>query len=153
MERSTMVVVDHFCYQLWKITPVPWGTFRTPHLERLKAGNAIMSMMFESTAIILCELSVIIYSIYLLIRRFLLKLANEVCHLDLSSTGDWVVFHKCVSCYWNTLSECASYGCLAKTLEEKCLSGIVNAIPVALWSSGNQLDAVYYQFSKDLPPI
>ncbi|CAH3141445.1 unnamed protein product [Pocillopora meandrina] len=49
----------------WKITPVPWGTFRTPHLERLKAGNAIMSMM-----------------------QFLLKLANEVCHLDLSSTGD-----------------------------------------------------------------
>ena len=64
-----------------------------------------------------------------------------------------MVFHKCVSCNLNTLSECASYGCLAKTLEETCLSGIVNAIPVALWSSGNQLDAIYYQFSKDLPPI
>ncbi|RMX41328.1 hypothetical protein pdam_00021655 [Pocillopora damicornis] len=59
--------VDFYKLKLtpWKITPVPWGTFRTPHLERLKAGNAIMSMV-----------------------RFLLKLANEVCHLDLSSTGD-----------------------------------------------------------------
>ena len=54
VERSTMVVVDHFWYQPWKRIPAPWGSFRTPHLERLKAGNAIMSMMFESAAIILC---------------------------------------------------------------------------------------------------
>ena len=29
----------------------------------------------------------------------------------------------------------------------------LNAIPLALGSSGNHLDAIYYQFSKDLPPI
>ena len=48
-----MVVVDHFCYQPWKITPAPWGSFRTPHLERIMVDNAIMSMMFKSTATLL----------------------------------------------------------------------------------------------------
>ena len=33
------------------------------------------------------------------------------------------------------------------------LVAFLNAIPLALWSSGNHLDAIYYQFSKDLLPI
>ena len=33
------------------------------------------------------------------------------------------------------------------------LEAFLNAIPVALWSSGNHLDAIHYQFSRDLPPI
>ena len=41
-------------------------------------------------------------------------------------------FYKYVSCNWNTLSELYA---------------------LALWFSGNYLDAIYYQFSKDLPPI
>ena len=30
---------------------------------------------------------------------------------------------------------------------------LLNAIQIALWSSGNRLDAIHYQSSKDLPPI
>ena len=32
---SPLCVHDHFCYQPWKRTPAPWGSFRTPHRERL----------------------------------------------------------------------------------------------------------------------
>ena len=52
MERSTMVVIDHICHVLWKRTSAPWGSFRTPRRERLMADIAIMSMLYESTAIV-----------------------------------------------------------------------------------------------------
>lgn len=33
------------------------------------------------------------------------------------------------------------------------LMAFLNVIPLTLWSSGNHLDEIYYQFSKDLLPI
>ena len=52
IERSTMVLIDHICYVICKRTSAPWGSFRTPRLERLMADIAITSMLFESTAIV-----------------------------------------------------------------------------------------------------
>ena len=49
-----MVVVEHFYYLAWKRIPALWGSFRSPHLETLLADNAIMDIIFKSTAIILC---------------------------------------------------------------------------------------------------
>ncbi|XP_078374296.1 uncharacterized protein LOC144657805 [Oculina patagonica] len=42
VERSTMVVIDHICHQVWKRKSAPWGSFRTPRRERLMADIAIM---------------------------------------------------------------------------------------------------------------
>ena len=52
IERSTMVLIDHICHQLWERKIVRCGEFRTPRRERLAADIAIMSMLFESSAII-----------------------------------------------------------------------------------------------------
>ena len=52
IERSTMVLIDHICYVLWRRKSASWGTFRTPRRERLMADIAIMSMLSESTAIV-----------------------------------------------------------------------------------------------------
>ena len=52
IERSTMVLIDHICHVIWKRISAPWGSFRTPRRERLMADIAIMSMLFESTAIV-----------------------------------------------------------------------------------------------------
>ena len=52
IERSTMVLIDHICHVIWKRTSAPWGSFRTPRRERLMADIAIMSMLFESAAIV-----------------------------------------------------------------------------------------------------
>ena len=37
IERSTMVLIDHICYVLWRRKSASWGTFRTPRRERLMA--------------------------------------------------------------------------------------------------------------------
>ena len=52
IERSTMVVIDHICHVVCKRTSAPWGSFRTARRERLMADIAIMSMLYESTAIV-----------------------------------------------------------------------------------------------------
>ena len=52
IERSTMVLIDHICHVIWRKTSAPWGSFRTPRRERLMADIAIMSMLYESTAIV-----------------------------------------------------------------------------------------------------
>jgi len=51
IERSTMVVIDHICHVVCKRASAPWGSFRTARRERLMADIAIMSMLYESTAI------------------------------------------------------------------------------------------------------
>lgn len=52
IERSTMVLIDHICHQALERKIVRCGNFRTPRRERLAADIAIMSMLFESSAII-----------------------------------------------------------------------------------------------------
>ena len=52
IERSTMVLIDHICHVICKRTSAPWGSFGTPRRERLMADIAIMSMLFESSAIV-----------------------------------------------------------------------------------------------------
>ena len=52
IERSTMVLMNHICHVICKRTSAPWGSFRTPRRERLMDDIAIISMLFESTAIV-----------------------------------------------------------------------------------------------------
>ena len=52
IERSTMVIIDHVCHVILERKSAPWGSFRTPRRERLMADVAILSMLYESTAIV-----------------------------------------------------------------------------------------------------
>jgi len=52
IERSIMVVIDHISHVICDRRSAPWGSFRTPRRERLMADIAIMSMLYESSAIV-----------------------------------------------------------------------------------------------------
>ena len=52
VERTTMVLIDHISHRVLERRKVPWGGFRTPRRERLAADINIMSMLYESSAII-----------------------------------------------------------------------------------------------------
>ena len=79
IERRTMVVIDHISHnhQLWKRTPAPWGSFRTPCRERLMADIAIMSMLSESIAIVCVNGFFILYQFTYLKDKFLLTLLES----------------------------------------------------------------------------
>ena len=52
LERSMMVVIDHFCHVPWKRRSAPWGNFRTPRRERLMADIVIISILYESIGLV-----------------------------------------------------------------------------------------------------
>ena len=66
VERSTIVVTDHVCHSLRTRKASPWGSFRTPRRERLVADVAIMSMLYESTAIVAVNGSLYMYQLIFL---------------------------------------------------------------------------------------
>ena len=43
LERSFMIIIDHYSHVIWKRTSAPWGSFRTPRRERLMADIAIIT--------------------------------------------------------------------------------------------------------------
>ena len=52
VERSTIVLIDHISHRVLERRKVPWGGFRTPRRERLASDINIISMLYESSAII-----------------------------------------------------------------------------------------------------
>ena len=77
IERSIMVAIDHVCHQVWKRRLSPWGSFRTPRRERLMADIAIISMLFESTAIVCANGYLYLYQFMYLENSSPLKLLQE----------------------------------------------------------------------------
>ena len=78
LERSVMVVIDHICHMIWKRKTAPWGSFRTPRRERLMADIAIMSMLYESTAIVSVNGFLHLYQLIYLQNDSLLKLLQSL---------------------------------------------------------------------------
>ena len=77
IERSTVVVIDHICHQICRRASPPWGSFRTPRRERLTADIAIMSMLFESTAVVSVNGFLFLYQWIYLENESLLKLPQS----------------------------------------------------------------------------
>ena len=64
IERSTMVFLDHICHQVLEKRRMPWGGFRTPRRERLAADIALMSMLYESSAVISVNIFLHLYEYF-----------------------------------------------------------------------------------------
>ena len=52
IERSIIVVIDYIYHQLYERRRLSWGRFRTARRERLATDIAIMSMLYEASAVI-----------------------------------------------------------------------------------------------------
>ena len=91
IERSTMVFIDHICHMLWKRRSAPWGSFRTPRRERLMADIAIMSMLYESAAIVSVNGFLYLYQfIYVREETFSNLFQSFSIHTAVSLTIEWV---------------------------------------------------------------
>ena len=61
IDRTMMVVIDHICHQAFEHRRISWGGFRTPRRERLATDISIMSMLYESSAVITVNTSLHLY--------------------------------------------------------------------------------------------
>ncbi|PFX19175.1 hypothetical protein AWC38_SpisGene16423 [Stylophora pistillata] len=148
VERSTMVVLDHFCHQLWKRTSAPWGSFRTPRRERLMADIAIISMLFESTAIVSDNGFLFLYQlIFLQSDSFVNLLISFISCTSIPLVIEW--FFTSVSLAIETrYQNMPVMAVWRRQWKRHILVAFVNMIPLAMWSSGNLFVAVRHYFKE-----
>ena len=150
IERSTMVVIDHICHLIWKRTSAPWGSFRTPRRERLMADIAIMSMLFESTAIVSVNGYLYLYQfIYLHNDSFLKLLQTFAIHTSVQLVIEW--FFTSLSLAIETrYQNMAVMAVWRRRWKRHIFVAIVTVVSVAIWTSGNLLTFVHGRFKEPL---
>ena len=139
IERSTMVLIDHICHMLWKRRSAPWGSFRTPRRERLMADIAIMSMLYESAAIVSVNAFVYLYQ-FIYVREE--KLNNLpllfAIKTAVSLAIEWV-FSSVSLAIETRYQNMAVMAVWRRRWRRHLLVAIANAIPIALFTGGNLL--------------
>ena len=139
IERSTMVLIDHICYVLWRRKSAPWGSFRTPRRERLMADIAIMSMLSESTAIVSVNGFIFLYKFFclrensllgalqLFTKRTLFQLVIEWFFTSVSLAIETRYQNLAVMAVWQ------------KRWKRHLLVAIVNLVPLTIYTSEDLL--------------
>ncbi|KAL9956404.1 hypothetical protein ACROYT_G037878 [Oculina patagonica] len=140
IERSTMVVIDHIFHRICKRTPAPWGRFRTPRRERLMADIAIMSMLFESTAIVCVNGFMYLYKfIYMRESSLFPLLQSFAITTSVQLVIEW--FFTSVSLAIEThYQNMAVMAVWRRRWKRHILVAVVNAVPIAIWTSGIMLN-------------
>ena len=148
IERSTMVFIDHICHQLVKRRSAPWGSFRTPRRERLMADITIMSILFESAAIVSVNGFLYLYQyVYLTNKPLLTLLPRFAIHTSVQLVIEW--FFTSVSLAIETrYQNIAVMAVWKKRWKRHTLVAIVNAVPIAIWTGTNLLVVVHGRFHE-----
>ena len=151
VERSTVVVIDHLCHQLCRRESLPWGSFRTPRRERLMADIAIMSMLFESSAIMSVNGLIYLYQLIYLERNdsFLELLQSFAIHNSVPLAIEWF-FNSMSLAIETRYQNMAVMAVWRKQWKRHILVAIVNVFPAAIWTSGNLLVILHGRFEEPL---
>ena len=140
IERSTMVLIDHICHMLWKRRSAPWGSFRTPRRERLMADIAIISMLYESAAIVSVNGFLYLHQfIYVREETFSNLFQSFAIHTSVSLAIEWV-FNSVSLAIETRYQNLAVMAVARRNWKRHLLVAIVNAVPIAFWTSSNLLD-------------
>ena len=147
VERSTVVVIDHLCHQLCIGESLPWGSFRTPRRERLTADIIIMSMLFESTAIVSVNGLLYLYQFIFLERNdsSLELLQSFAIHTSVPLVIEWF-FNSVSVAIVTRYKNIAVMAVWRKQWKRHILVAIVNVLPAALWTGGNLLVILHERF-------
>ena len=152
LERSMMVVINHFCHVLWKRKSAPWGSFRTPRRERLMADIVIISMLYESIGLVSVNGVFFLYQlIYVKNESFANLLISFAIQTSILLVIEW--FFTSVSLAIEThYQNMAVMAVWRKRWKRHVLVAIVNAVPLALWSSGCIIEILHGRFSETNHP-
>jgi len=148
IERSTMVVIDHICHVICKRTSAPWGSFRTPRRERLMADIAIISMLYESTAIVSVNGLLYLYQYIHLKDDSLSELLQSFAiTTSVQLVIEW--FFTSVSLAIETrYQNIAVMAVWQRRWKRHFLTATVIAAMIALWSTKHLLPVVHDRFHK-----
>ncbi|XP_078347195.1 uncharacterized protein LOC144632419 isoform X2 [Oculina patagonica] len=152
IERSTMVVIDHICHAIWKRTSPPWGSFRTPRRERLMADIAIMSMLYESTAIVAVNGYLLFYQIIFVQNASLLELLQSFAlRTSVPLIIEWFFISASLAIE-TRYQNMAVMAVWRRRWKRHILVAIINAVPLATWTSTNLIEVVHGGFNDAKQP-
>ena len=138
-----MVLIDHICHMLWKRRSAPWGSFRTPRRERLMADIAIMSMLYESAAIVSVNGFLYLYQfIYVREETFSNLFQSFSIHAAVSLAIEWV-FNSVSLAIETRYQNMAVMAVWRRRWRRHLLVAIANAITIALFTGGTLLDILH----------
>ena len=152
LERSIMVIIDHFCHVLWKRKSAPWGSFRTPRRERLLADIAIMSMLYESIGIVSVNGVFFLYElVYVENESFANLFKSFAIQTSILLVIEWLFtsVSLAIETHYQNMAVMAVW---RKRWKRHILVAIVNAVPLALWSSGYIIEILHGRFSETNHP-
>ena len=148
IERSAMVFIDHICHSIWKRTAAPWGSFRTPRRERLMADITIMSMLFESTAIVSVNGCLYLYKFNFLQNTSLLEVlkpfALTTC-LQLVIEWFFTSVSLAIETHYQNMAVMAVW---QRRWKRHTLMSLTTSVLIALWTSTLLLIIVHGRFKE-----
>ena len=147
IERSTMVLVDHICHKVLENRTIPWGGFRTPRRERLAADITIMSMLYESSAIISVNSFLYLYQYFYTRDNSPIQLLQSfTLHSSVPLIAEW--FFTSVSIAIETrYQNMPVMAVWRKRWRRHILVAVINMTMVSIWTSTSLLTAVQGRFT------
>ena len=150
IERSTVVVIDHICQRILKRASAPWGRYRTPRSERITADIAIMSMLYESAAIVSINGFFHLYQlIYMKNISFWLLLVSFIKLTAVPLVIEWLFtsISLAIETRYQNLAVMAIW---RKEWRRHILVAALNVLPLAAWTSQNLFTVVQARFKDPL---
>lgn len=146
IERSALVLIDYVNYQIYERRRVPWGSFRTPRRERLAADIAILSMLFESSAVISVNGFLHLHEYFYTDNKTPLHLLQSFAiTTSVPLVIEW--FFTSVSIAIETRYQNRAVIAVWRRQWKRHLTvAVINALPIVVWSSTNLLIAVQARF-------
>ncbi|KAL9956394.1 hypothetical protein ACROYT_G037866, partial [Oculina patagonica] len=129
-------------------TSAPWGSFRTPRRERQMADISIMSMLFESTAIVSVNAVLYLYQfIYLQNGSLLNLLQSFAIYTFVPLVIEWL-FNSVSITIETRYQNMAVMTVWRRRWKRHILVAIVTVVLGAIWSSGPLLLIAHERFKE-----
>ena len=146
VERSTIALIDHIYNKMWERRLVAWGGFRSPRRERLAADIAIMSVVYEASAIISANGFLYLYQYYYTRNNSPLELLQSFAVTTLVPLAiEW--FFTSVSLGIETrYLNVPVIAVWRKRWRRHILVAIVSSVAITYWATSNLLIVVEGRF-------
>ena len=147
IERSTMVLIDHICHKVLENRTASWGGFRTPRRERLAADITIMSMLYESSAIISVNCFLYFYRyFYTGDSSFIQLLQSFAIRSSVSLVAEWA-FTSVSIAIETRYQNMPVMAVWRKRWRRHILVAIINMVLISIWMGTYLLTAVQGRFT------
>ena len=148
IERSSMVLIDHFYNQVLEKRRIPLGGFRSPRRERLAADICIMGMLYESSAVLSVNGFLYLYQYFYTSDNSPLQLLQSFAiTTSVPLVIEW--FFTSVSIAIETrYQNMPIIAVWRKQWRRHIIVALVNMVIISMWSSASLLTAVQQRFKE-----